>query len=137
MDQGSASCFLPLKTLNCIRAISRLMSTRRDFIKQAAAVTVTALAGHSILSPASAEAKKKALGANDKIHIGVIGVNSRGKALATNFSKMPGCEVGFLCDCDSDALKRCQESVSKVTGKTPKGRRTYVGSWRTRTSMPL
>ena len=97
------------------------MSTRRDFIKQAAAVTVTALAGHSILSPASAEAKKKALGANDKIHIGVIGVNSRGKALATNFSKMPGCEVGFLCDCDSDALARCQEAVSKVAGKTPKG----------------
>ena len=97
------------------------MSTRRDFIKQAAAVTVTALAGHSFLSPASAEAKKKALGANDKIHIGVIGVNSRGKALASNFAKMPGCEVGFLCDCDSDALARCQESVRKVTGKTPKG----------------
>ena len=97
------------------------MSSRRDFIKQAAVVTATALAGDSFLSLASAAPKKKVIGANDKINIGVIGVNSRGKALATNFSKMPGCEVGFLCDCDSDALARCQEAISKVAGKTPKG----------------
>ena len=72
------------------------MSTRRDFLKQAAAVTATAVVGNSFLSQASAAPKKKVIGANDKINIGVIGVNSRGKALAGYFAKMPGCEVGFL-----------------------------------------
>ena len=44
------------------------MSSRRDFIKQAAVVTATALAGNSFLSHASAAPKKKAIGANNTVN---------------------------------------------------------------------
>ena len=61
------------------------------------------------------------LGANEKIRIGVIGVNSRGNALAQGFAKMKGCEVTYLCDVDSRALERCQADIHKISGRTPKG----------------
>ena len=58
---------------------------------------------------------------NEKIRIGVIGVNSRGNALAQGFAKMKGCEVTYLCDVDSRALERCQADIHKISGRTPKG----------------
>ncbi len=64
---------------------------------------------------------KKVSGANDRIRLGVIGVNSRGNALAQGFAKMPGCEITHICDCDSVALARCQNNVNQITGYTPKG----------------
>jgi len=70
---------------------------------------------------ALADTRKRIIGANDTIRLAVVGVHSRGKALATNFSKMPLCRVTHLCDCDSDALAACQESVRGLTGKAPVG----------------
>ena len=54
------------------------------------------------------------LGANDKIRVGAIGVNSRGMALATNFAMQPGCEVVHICDVDSRALAKCADAVEKI-----------------------
>ncbi|MBQ4285831.1 MAG: Gfo/Idh/MocA family oxidoreductase [Bacteroidales bacterium] len=98
------------------------MSTRRDFLK-------SALAGAAALSaagPLSAGAIPQTVvrtvkGASDRIRVGVIGVNSRGLALAIGFSKMPLCSVTALCDCDSDALERARSQVRNVTGHIPKG----------------
>ena len=102
------------------------MSTRRDFIKQTAAASAFMAMGGGFDSFASDRKKKKAIstgviGANDTIRMAVIGVNSRGKALVKNFSKMPLCEVTHVCDCDSLALEACQAEVANVTGKTPIG----------------
>lgn len=96
------------------------MSTRRDFLKQAASASAFLTFGDIMPSIAS-DRRDRVIGANDSIHIAVIGVNSRGKALAKNFSKMPMCEVSHLCDCDSKALSACQSEVARITGKTPKG----------------
>lgn len=96
------------------------MSTRREFIKQAAAASA-AISFGGLMDGIAADRKDKVLGANDTIHLAVIGVNSRGKALAQNFAKMPKCEVTHLCDCDSNALASCQKVVEKVTGRVPKG----------------
>ena len=67
--------------------------------------------GGGIDSFGSERKKKKTnsrvIGANDTIRLAVIGVNSRGKALAKNFSKMPLCEETHLYDCDSKALESC------------------------------
>lgn len=95
------------------------MTSRRDFLKQA----VTGAAAFSLGSilPGFAIAPGRVMGANDRIRIGVIGVNSRGRALASGFAKMKGCEVTCLCDCDSNALERCREDIVKLTGKTPAG----------------
>ena len=63
----------------------------------------------------------RVIGANDRIRIGMIGVNSRGKGLASGLSKLKDCEITRICDVDSRAVAKCQETVRKITGKTPAG----------------
>ena len=96
------------------------MTTRRDFIKKTVAGTA-ALSLGSIIPGFGSNSYQEILGANEKIRIGVIGVNSRGNALAQGFAKMKGCEVTYLCDVDSRALERCQADIHKISGRTPKG----------------
>lgn len=94
------------------------MTSRRNFLK-------TALAGGAALTldgmmPRSAAAAMQPSPApSDRIRVGVIGVNSRGFALATGFAKMPGCRVTALCDCDLQALERARVQVRSLTGKNP------------------
>lgn len=96
------------------------MSTRRDFIKK----TVSGVAAFSVGSiiPGFASANYGRIkGANDRIRLGVIGVNSRGLALAKGFAKMPDCDVNYICDVDARALEKCREEVRKISGRMPKG----------------
>jgi predicted dehydrogenase len=52
--------------------------------------------------------------------IGIMGVNSRGLAHATNCSKMPGCEIIHICDVDTRAMAKCIDTVKKLQGSNPK-----------------
>jgi len=85
------------------------MTTRRDFIKKTVAGTA-ALSLGSILPGFGSSRYQDILGANEKIRIGVIGVNSRGKALAQGFAKLPDCEVTY---------------IRKMSGCYPQNYRTY------------
>lgn len=96
------------------------MTTRRDFIKKAA-VSTAALTLGGVLPEFSAKSYANIVGANEKIRMGAIGVNSRGMALATNFAKQPQCEVTYICDVDSRAVTKCIDAVNKAVGYTPKG----------------
>ncbi len=49
----------------------------------------------------------------DTIHVGVIGVNSRGKYQADTYAKLPGFQVDYICDVDSRALEKCIKSVTE------------------------
>lgn len=96
------------------------MVSRRSFIKNA----LVGAAAVSVVNPFSSFAidpSGKILGANDKIRIGMIGVNSRGKGIASGLAKLPECEITWICDVDSRAITKCQEIVHQITGKTPKG----------------
>ena len=86
------------------------MSSRREFLKQAAAgAAAFSLTG---LTKAGAEpAKPRVIGVDDEVRIGIAGVNSRGKAIATNVCKMPKVKITCICDCDSIALQNCREAV--------------------------
>lgn len=95
------------------------MTTRRDFIKK----LMTAAAAVSLGSVLPGVVSARAAGANERIRIGVIGVNSRGNALAQGFAKMKDCEVTCICDVDSRALARCREDIAKITGRKPRGER--------------
>ena len=95
------------------------MTTRRDFIKKLA-ISTTALSIGSVLPGFSAKSYKKIFGANERIRIGAIGVNSRGFALADGFAREKGCEVTHVCDVDSRATAKCVASVEKITGNKPK-----------------
>ena len=100
------------------------MTTRRDFIKKTVAGTA-ALSLGSIIPGFGANSYQEILGANDKIRIGVIGVNSRGNALAQGFAKMKGCEVTYLCDVDSRAL----ETYIKSADVLRREKRTSAKCW--------
>jgi predicted dehydrogenase len=58
-------------------------------------------------------------GANDKINVAMMGVNSRGSALASTFGKQENCEIIYVCDVDSRAAEGCIGNVEKATGKRP------------------
>ncbi len=96
------------------------MATRREFLKNVAAGTA-ALSFGSILPGFSLGRADDILGANDRVRLGVIGVNSRGNALAQGFAKMKGCEVTSICDVDSRAMAKCQADIQKISGRKPKG----------------
>jgi predicted dehydrogenase len=98
------------------------MTTRRNFIKQAA-LGSAAISFGGVLPGMSARSYANIAGAGDRIRTAVIGVNSRGAALATNFSKQRGCEITRVCDVDSRAVDKCIMSIEKATGCKPKGER--------------
>lgn len=95
------------------------MTSRRDFLKQAvlgaAGITLSNLPGFSAKSYANI------MGSNERIRMGVVGVNSRGAALAQNFAKMQDCSVDYICDVDTRALSRGIASIEQITGSRPKG----------------
>jgi predicted dehydrogenase len=100
------------------------MTTRRDFIKKATMGTA-ALSIGGILPGMSAKSYAGITGANEKIRVGIIGVNSRGRALAANYAKIEGCEVAYICDVDSRAIPKCIEEVEKISGYRPKAQRDF------------
>ncbi|MDU1892427.1 MAG: Gfo/Idh/MocA family oxidoreductase [Dysgonomonas sp.] len=95
------------------------MSTRRDFLKKAVLGT-SALSFGGVINEMSAKSYFNVNGANDKIRVAAIGVNSRGGALAANFAKQKGCEITYICDVDSRAIAKCAEAVGKVQNNKPK-----------------
>ena len=100
------------------------MTTRRDFLRQAAAgVAALSLGEYKMVAAARSG---RVIGASDRIRIGVAGVNSRGRALAQGFAKMPLCDVVCICDCDLDALEKCSQAVEEITGKRPRGEQDYL-----------
>ena len=92
--------------------------SRRDFIKK----TVTGAAALSIggvLPGFSAKSYGRILGANERVQVAMMGVNSRGLALASNFAAQKNCEVRFICDVDKRAAEKCISTVSKIQNKEP------------------
>ncbi|MGI6573883.1 MAG: Gfo/Idh/MocA family protein [Fermentimonas sp.] len=100
------------------------MTTRREFLKNVA-LGSSALSLGGVLPGFSASSYKNILGANERIRMAGIGVNSRGNALAKGFAneKEQGCIVTDICDVDTRAIERCIQSVAEVAGNRPKGHR--------------
>jgi len=96
-----------------------MSSSRRDFIKKTAQGTA-AIAISSLVPGMSAKSYANIMGANDRIRIGMMGVNSRGLALAGNYAKQANCEIVSVSDVDSRAADKCIESVFKIQQIRPK-----------------
>ena len=89
---------------------TRLLNSRRDFIKKTATVS-SAMAFGGVLPIFNAKSYSRIKGANDRINISVMGVNSRGNALAQNFAIQNNCDVIHLCDVDTRAITKCLISL--------------------------
>lgn len=57
--------------------------------------------------------------ANDKIIVGVMGVNGRGTALARGFAGKKDSEVAYLCDVDQRALDKAMKAISSAQSRIP------------------
>ena len=94
--------------------------SRREFIKKTSAASVAVTVG-ATLPAFSAKSYGRILGANEKLNVSVMGVNSRGKALAKNFAQQKDCNVLHICDVDSRAIEKCQKEVASVQDIKTKG----------------
>ena len=89
---------------------NRLLNSRRDFIKKTGTVS-SAMAFGGVLPIFNAKSYSRIKGANDRINISVMGVNSRGNALAQNFAIQNNCDVIHVCDVDTRAITKCLVSL--------------------------
>ncbi len=92
---------------------------RREFLKKAALGAAAASLG-GVLPAFSARSYNRITGANDRINVAAMGVNSRGFAVSGNFARQENCEVIYVCDVDSRAADKCIEAVEKIQNKRPK-----------------
>src|SRR5690606_4954361 len=51
----------------------------------------------------------------------MMGVNSRGKALAQNFANQDNFQVIHICDVDSRAINKCMDAIKERQNKKAKG----------------
>jgi predicted dehydrogenase len=57
---------------------------------------------------------------NEKVVVGVMGLNGRGTVLARVFAKTPNATVAYVCDVDSQVLAKSATAVGQAQGTTPK-----------------
>ncbi len=79
------------------------LTTRREFIAKAGMATVGVTIGAAQLSAVSCG---RAIGPNDKIRVGFIGIGNRGTQVMDLFRAEPDCEVAALCDVYEPYLNR-------------------------------
>jgi predicted dehydrogenase len=105
---------------------------RRDFLKRigaaGAGLGIAAAAPSAAAKPelrAGAAIAGRPLGANDRVRAAVIGVNSRGAALAECFAGLPGVEVAAVCDVDERAVGKGVAAVRRYARTDPRGLRDF------------
>ncbi len=92
--------------------------SRRNFIKKAVLSTAAISLG-GVLPAFSAKSYNNIIGANERINIAMMGVNARGKALASNFAMQSNSQVVYLCDVDKRAIENCMPEVMKRQAHQP------------------
>lgn len=95
---------------------------RRLFLQSGvSALAMGALAaGGAVADDQEQPAAKAKESANEKVVIGIMGVNGRGSAIARGMMAEANTEIGYICDVDNRASARVAESVGKSQGKKPK-----------------
>lgn len=87
------------------------MEKRRDFIKKIA-ITSAAVATGNGLFGMSARSYRNIVGANERMHIAVIGLNGRGSSMAATFAQQKNTEITTLCDVDTRVFQKALKSVA-------------------------
>ena len=90
---------------------------RRKFIKKSTAMA----AGASILPimPLTSHAASRIFGANEKVTVGVIGVNGMGMSDLRTFLQQEGVECAAMCDVDRNVLEERATETTGLQGKKP------------------
>ncbi|MFT3946895.1 MAG: Gfo/Idh/MocA family oxidoreductase [Agriterribacter sp.] len=96
-----------------------MKSSRRKFLRNSIKASA-ALSVGGVLPGFTAKSYAAIHGANERIKVGVMGVNSRGLALAQNYASQKNCEVASISDVDSRAIDTCIKKITPVQNSTPK-----------------
>ena len=88
-------------------------TSRRKFIKQAAAAGVGLTLGGSSLS---ARSYANVVGANERIQVAIMGTNGRGSGMARLFQQQPLANVIYICDVEEKAMAKGLDAVTKAGG---------------------
>jgi predicted dehydrogenase len=91
---------------------------RRTFIKNSVK-SVAALSIGSAIPAFTAKSYASIVGANEKVRIGMMGVYSRGLALAQNFAAQKNAQIVTVSDVDTRATAKCIETVDKIQKSKP------------------
>ena len=99
-------------------------NTRREFLKKSVAASAMVVAG-GILPGFGARSYNRIMGSNETIRVSMMGVNSRGSALAQTFAQQPNCDVLHVCDVDSRAIDKCQKMLKGLQDVNTKAFRDF------------
>ena len=99
-------------------------NSRRDFIKKVTAGS-SALALGGVGYGFTSDSYSRILGANDRIRVGVMGTNGRGRKMAANFALRKNTDVLYICDVEDNALAKGIKAVQEAVDKTPKSEKDF------------
>jgi predicted dehydrogenase len=68
---------------------------------------------------AAAVLPRSVLGANERVTLGIMGVNGRGRALAQGFAGLADAQIKYVCDVDSRVIPKLSDLVASKQGKAP------------------
>ena len=88
---------------------------RRDFLKTTSAAGLGAWATSRGIGPLLALGGSP----NEKVVVGVMGLNGRGTVLARGFAGGTNSTVGYLCDVDSTVLEKARVTIAQAQDKPP------------------
>ena len=97
--------------------------TRRKFIG------VTAMAGAGMSLAASPFAIYRKGAPSRKITVAIMGIRSRGNALAKVFAAREDCEVAYLCEVDERYFEKTLKEIAPYQKKKPKLEKGYSKSF--------
>ncbi len=90
--------------------------TRRTFLAQSAQMT----AGLAVSAAALAQPRPaRAVAANEKLTLGIIGVRGRGSALGPAFARRPDCQVAYLAEVDEQWWGPRGKDIESAQGRAP------------------
>lgn len=95
-----------------------MRNSRREFVKQIGVGTVALTIGSTSFG-FSAKKYSRILGANERIRVAVVGVNSRGLAHIESLAKIPNVSIASICDVDSTVADNAGKLVEKLTNTRP------------------
>ncbi len=91
--------------------------SRRDFINRGAKTAAGVAAASAVMGTMIPQ---KALGANDRVNMAVIGLRGRGGNHIEEWAKIPGVQIKTICDIDENLFPKRIEQVTRLQGKAPK-----------------
>ncbi len=92
-------------------------TSRRQFLEESMLAAAAVAASGMVALPLRAQDTSKS--ANDVIRHAVIGLRNRGRDHLDEFMNVPGVEIAYICDPDSEILEKSKRRVVEKQGRAP------------------